>query len=32
MAEENLYTRINWLTGPEKIKKLKQSSVALFGT
>lgn len=32
MAEETLYTRINWLTGPEKIEKLKHTSVALFGT
>lgn len=32
MAEETLYTRINWLTGPDKIEKLKTTSVALFGT
>ena len=32
MSQETLYTRINWLTGPEKIEKLKNTSVALFGT
>ncbi len=32
MGQETLYTRINWLTGPEKIEKLKNTSVALFGT
>mgnify|MGYP004448813379 FL=1 len=29
--QETMYTRINWLVGPDKVDKLKGASVALFG-